>query len=82
MLGNIEGRRRKERQRVRWLDDITDAMGMSLSNLREIVKDRESWHAAVHGVAKSQTGLSTGFSNSKIAIKYPSLEPWTVRFSR
>ena len=58
MLGNIEGRRRKERQRVRWLDDITDAMGMSLSNLREIVKDRESWCAAVHGATKSQTPLS------------------------
>ena len=55
MLGNIEGRRRKERQRVRWLDDITDAIGMSLSNLREIVKDRESWRAAVHGATKSWT---------------------------
>ena len=64
------------------MDGIIDSMDMILSKLQQIVKDRESWHAAVHGVAKSQTGLSTGFSNSKIAIKYLSLEPWTVRFSR
>ena len=75
MLGKIEGRRRRGRKRTRWLDGITDSMDMGLGELRELVMDREAWHAAVHGVAKSRTRLSNWTELNLSVLQSISISP-------
>ena len=82
MLGKIEGRRRREPQRMRWLDSVTDSMDMNLSELWEILEDRGAWHAAVHGVSKSRTRLNdwtTAIEQGRWMTKLGALAKWEVR---
>ena len=81
MLGKIEGRRRRGRQRIRWLDGITDSMDLSLNKLHEMVKDREAWHAAVHGVTKSDRTERLNNNNITLIAFFPCiLQKWKHTF--